>query len=79
MTSGVTIRRARDADAEALAVLLTQLGYPTDSSAVPERMARMRAETGQHILVAELGWVNNLQAVILSTLVSAFGVVFMRQ
>ena len=54
MTSDVTIREARDADAAALAVLLTQLGYPTDSSAVPERMARMRAETGQHILVAEI-------------------------
>jgi cellobiose transport system permease protein len=31
------------------------------------------------ILMAELGWVNELQAVILPTLVSAFGVVFMRQ
>jgi cellobiose transport system permease protein len=31
------------------------------------------------ILMAKLGWVNHLQAVILPTLVSAFGVVFMRQ
>jgi cellobiose transport system permease protein len=31
------------------------------------------------ILIAKLGWVNHLQAVILPTLVSAFGVVFMRQ
>jgi cellobiose transport system permease protein len=31
------------------------------------------------ILIADLGWVNQLQAVILPTLVSAFGVVFMRQ
>jgi cellobiose transport system permease protein len=31
------------------------------------------------ILIAELGWVNQLQAVIFPTLVSAFGVVFMRQ
>jgi cellobiose transport system permease protein len=31
------------------------------------------------ILMADLGWVNHLQAVILPTLVSAFGVVFMRQ
>jgi cellobiose transport system permease protein len=31
------------------------------------------------ILMAELGWVNDLRAVILPTLVSAFGVVFMRQ
>ena len=31
------------------------------------------------ILIAEVGWVNQLQAVILPTLVSAFGVVFMRQ
>jgi cellobiose transport system permease protein len=31
------------------------------------------------IIMAKLGWVNHLQAVILPTLVSAFGVVFMRQ
>jgi cellobiose transport system permease protein len=31
------------------------------------------------ILMAKLGWVNHLQAVILPTFVSAFGVVFMRQ
>jgi cellobiose transport system permease protein len=31
------------------------------------------------ILIADLGWVNQLQAVIFPTLVSAFGVVFMRQ
>jgi cellobiose transport system permease protein len=31
------------------------------------------------ILIADLGWVNELQAVVLPTLVSAFGVVFMRQ
>lgn len=31
------------------------------------------------IIMANLGWVNELQAVILPTLVSAFGVVFMRQ
>lgn len=31
------------------------------------------------ILIAKLQWVNHLQAVILPTLVSAFGVVFMRQ
>jgi cellobiose transport system permease protein len=31
------------------------------------------------ILMADFGWVNELQAVILPTLVSAFGVVFMRQ
>lgn len=31
------------------------------------------------ILIAKLGWVNHLQAVILPTLVSAFGVIFMRQ
>jgi GNAT superfamily N-acetyltransferase len=50
----VTIRDARDEDAPALAVLLTQLGYPTEASAVPGRLARMRSETGQHILVAEV-------------------------
>jgi GNAT superfamily N-acetyltransferase len=34
--------------------MLTQLGYPTEASAVPGRLARMRVETGQHILVAEI-------------------------
>ena len=53
MTVEVTIRDARDEDAAALATLLTQLGYPTDPADVPQRMARMRAETGQHIFVAE--------------------------
>ena len=51
----VAIREATPDDGEALAVLLTQLGYPTDAAEVPGRMARMRAESGQHILVAESG------------------------
>lgn len=49
----VTIREARDSDAEAIASLLGELGYPTDATAVPRRLERMRAEGGQWALVAE--------------------------
>jgi GNAT superfamily N-acetyltransferase len=36
-----------------LANLLTQLGYPTDSSPIPERLARLRSRPGTAVLVAE--------------------------
>jgi len=49
----VTIREAQDSDAVAIASLLGELGYPTDPSAVRERLERMRAEGGQWTLVAE--------------------------
>ena len=49
----VTIREARDSDAEAIASLLGELGYPTDAAAVPRRLERMRAEGGQWTFVAE--------------------------
>jgi GNAT superfamily N-acetyltransferase len=51
----VTIREARDSDAEAIALLLGELGYETDAAAVPPRLERMRAEAGQWTLVAEVG------------------------
>ena len=49
----VAIRDAQPDDAEAIARLLTQLGYPTDSSAVPARLERLRV-AGDRVLVAEL-------------------------
>jgi N-acetylglutamate synthase-like GNAT family acetyltransferase len=49
----VTIREARDEDAEAIASLLGQLGYPTSADAVPQRLAQMRRDGGQWTLVAE--------------------------
>jgi GNAT superfamily N-acetyltransferase len=49
---GIVIRDASDADAPALAGLLAQLGYATEAQDIPARMAAMRAEPGQHVLVA---------------------------
>jgi GNAT superfamily N-acetyltransferase len=48
-----TIRDARDADAQAIAALLTQLGYPSDADAVEERLDRLRV-VGDRVIVAEL-------------------------
>jgi GNAT superfamily N-acetyltransferase len=49
----VTIRQARPEDAQALADLLTQLGYPTDAARVPERLENVHARPGTVVLVAE--------------------------
>jgi N-acetylglutamate synthase-like GNAT family acetyltransferase len=51
----VVIREALEADAEAIAGLLGELGYPTTASAVQPRLANMRREGGQSTLVAEVG------------------------
>ena len=50
---GLTIRDARAADAEAIAELLGQLGYPTEPSAVKERLERL-VIVGDSVVVAEL-------------------------
>lgn len=49
----LTIRDARPADASAIAVLLTQLGYPSDADEVEERLDRLRV-VGDRVVVAEL-------------------------
>ena len=49
----LTIRDARAADAPAIAVLLAQLGYPTEPSAVERRLERLRI-VGDRIVVAEV-------------------------
>src|SRR4051812_43999360 len=65
------IREATDTDAEAIASLLGELGYPTDSRRVPERLARMRAEAGQTTLVAELeGSVVGMATIIVRHVIS---------
>jgi cellobiose transport system permease protein len=51
-----------------LGVVIATLAVPTQLGIIP-----------LFILIAKLHWVNQLQAVILPTLVSAFGVFFMRQ
>jgi GNAT superfamily N-acetyltransferase len=48
-----TIRDARPADAEAIAHLLTQLGYPSDAEAVESRLDRLLI-VGDRVVVAEL-------------------------
>lgn len=48
-----TIRDARRGDAEAVARLLTELGYPSDAGAVDERLERLRV-VGDRVLVAEV-------------------------
>jgi GNAT superfamily N-acetyltransferase len=50
---GLTIRDARAADAEAIASLLRQLGYPTEPEALPARLERLLI-VGDRIVVAEL-------------------------
>jgi GNAT superfamily N-acetyltransferase len=50
---GLTIRDAQAADAEPISSLLTQLGYPTQPSAVEARLERL-AVVGDRVLVADL-------------------------
>ena len=40
------MREAEAADAEVLAELLTELGYPTEAAPIPERLARFHAAGG---------------------------------
>ena len=48
------IRAALPTDAQQIADLLGQLGYKSTSQQVDRRLANMAAESGQHVLVAEL-------------------------
>lgn len=48
----LTIRDARAADADDVARLLEQLGYPTDAGAVPSRLERL-AVVGDRVFVAD--------------------------
>ena len=50
---GLTIRDAQAADAGRIAGLLTQLGYPTQPSAVEARLERL-AIVGDRVVVADL-------------------------
>ncbi|WP_210397755.1 GNAT family N-acetyltransferase [Motiliproteus sediminis] len=46
------LRDAVSADAQAIAVLLEQLGYPTDASQVVDRLRRLRAWPEARVVVA---------------------------
>lgn len=50
--NAITIRAATDSDAEAVARLLTDLGYPTSATDVPGRRARLTAGGRGAILLA---------------------------
>ena len=50
---GLTVRDARPGDAEAIADLLGQLGYPTEPRAVESRLERLII-VGDRVVVAEL-------------------------
>jgi GNAT superfamily N-acetyltransferase len=50
-----TIRHADQTDAEGIAGLLEELGYPAPPSAIPARLERMLSEPGQTVLVATRG------------------------
>lgn len=49
----MTIRDARADDAEALAGLLDQLGYPTSTDAVTRRLTRLAESDADRVFVAE--------------------------
>ncbi len=50
----LTIRDARPGDAEGLATLIGQLGYPAAAEAVARRVERLRASEADRLVVAEL-------------------------
>lgn len=50
--TAVSVRRATDADAAAIAPLLGHLGYPASAPDLPERLSRLRA-AGDDAFVAE--------------------------
>src|SRR2546421_3475948 len=49
----LTVRDAQAADAPAIAVLLHQLGYPTEPAAVEQRLERLRI-VGDRVVVADV-------------------------
>lgn len=50
----IEIRSATDADADALAGLLADLGYPVGARDLPARLARFRTSSSGRVLVATL-------------------------
>jgi N-acetylglutamate synthase-like GNAT family acetyltransferase len=53
MMNELQIRRATAADADAIAHLLGQLGYPTHNTEVPARLARLTANDRAAVLLAD--------------------------
>jgi GNAT superfamily N-acetyltransferase len=53
MNPGLIVRDARSTDADSLARLCTQLGYPSTSDLMPQRVARIGGDPNARALVAE--------------------------
>jgi GNAT superfamily N-acetyltransferase len=51
----VSVRDAVPGDAEALARLCTQLGYPTETGVMPTRLARLESDSNARSIVASRG------------------------
>ena len=51
----VDVREATDGDADALARLCTQLGYPAGAAAMPSRLGRLREDANARAFVAVQG------------------------
>ncbi len=70
-SAGVTIRSARADDAETLAGLAAQLGYPCAAAAMRERLARARAVGAGEVFVASdahgrvVGWTHASPCLVL--------------
>ncbi|MFC3532144.1 GNAT family N-acetyltransferase [Vogesella facilis] len=68
-----TLRPARPADADALAALATQLGYPTDRATLAARLALLLAAPEQHfVCVVEAegrvcGWIHGFERPLLES------------
>ena len=63
MNDAVTIRRMQPSDAEAVADLCGQLGYPATASQIAHRWSAMASDSGHAVLVAVLqgqvvGWLH---------------------
>ena len=55
LNGGIHVRDATDADADGLARLCTQLGYPTASEDMPGRLARLATDPNIRVFVAVTG------------------------
>jgi GNAT superfamily N-acetyltransferase len=53
--SAITVRAAHATDADALARLSTQLGYPADPAVMPSRLARFERDTNARAFVVVSG------------------------
>ena len=55
MSEGVVVREAAVDDADSMARLCVQLGYPTESNVVPERLGRLALDPNARAFVAAQG------------------------